>query len=125
MHAGQWQKSAAGAHEIRGKVMGIVGYGRIGSQVSVLAEAMGMSVIYHDIVDVLPMGNARAAESFEQLLRASDVVTLHVPATHDTKGMMGAAELAMMKDGSYLLNNARGNVVDIDALADALRSERL
>lgn len=125
MHAGEWQKSAIGAHEIRGKVMGIVGYGRIGSQVSVLAEAMGMTVLYHDIVDVLPMGNARAAESFEHLLRVSDVVTLHVPATHETKGMMGTEELAMMKDGSYLLNNARGNVVDINALADALRSERL
>ena len=125
MHRGQWEKSAVGAHEIRGKTMGIVGYGRIGSQVSVLAEAMGMSVIYHDIVDVLPMGNAQPADSLESLLRTSDVVTLHVPATHDTENMIGPDEIAAMKEGAYLLNNARGNVVDIDALADALRSGHL
>ena len=125
MHAGAWQKSASGAHEIRGRTMGIVGYGRIGSQVSVLAEAMGMSVQYYDIVDVLPMGNARGVASLDELLQSSDVVSLHVPATADTKDMIGAEQLAQMKPGSFLLNNARGNVVDIEALAQALESEHL
>ena len=119
MHAGQWNKSAAGAHEIRGKVMGIIGYGRIGSQVSILAEAMGMRVKYYDIVDVLPLGNATPAESLEDLLKTSDVVSLHVPATAETAGMMGEQEIRLMKKGAFLLNNARGNVVDINALATA------
>ena len=125
MHNGQWMKSADGAHEIRGRTLGIIGYGRIGSQVSVLAESMGMKVIYHDIVDVLPMGNAKPAASLEKLLSDADVVSLHVPATSDTAGMMGLEELRSMKAGSFLLNNARGNVVDIDALADVLRGGHL
>ena len=125
MHAGQWNKSAAGAHEIRGKVMGIIGYGRIGSQVSILAEAMGMRVKYYDIVDVLPLGNATPAESLEDLLKTSDVVSLHVPATAETAGMMGEQEIRLMKKGAFLLNNARGNVVDIDALATALKEGRV
>jgi D-3-phosphoglycerate dehydrogenase len=102
-----------------------VGYGRIGSQVSVLAEAMGMSVRYYDIVDVLPMGNAEGVGTLEELLETSDVVSLHVPATNDTKGMIGTRELAQMKPGAFLLNNARGNVVDIDALVQALESQHL
>lgn len=125
MHTGQWWKSAVGAHEVRGRTLGIIGYGRIGSQTSVLAEGMGLNVIYHDIVDVLPLGNAQQADSLEDLLQRSDVVSLHVPGTPLTKGMIGAAELAQMKPTAYLLNNARGNVVDVDALADALTNKRL
>ncbi|MCB9548501.1 MAG: phosphoglycerate dehydrogenase [Myxococcales bacterium] len=125
MHGGRWVKSAAGAHEVRGRTLGIVGYGRIGSQVSVLAEAMGMRVIFHDVVDVLPLGNARRARNLEELLQESDVVTLHVPATPDTRRMIGAAELGHMRPGAFLLNNARGSVVDVDALAEAISSKRL
>ena len=125
MHSGQWMKSAAGAHEIRGRTLGIVGYGRIGSQVSVLAEAMGMKVQFFDIVDVLPMGNAEEADSLESLLSTSDVVTLHVPATDTTRNMIGADELALMKRGSYFINNARGHVVDIEALKAALTEGHL
>ncbi len=125
MHRGQWNKSAKGAHEIRGRTLGIVGYGRIGSQVSVLAEAMGMKVVYHDAIDVLPLGNAVRAESLQALLSTADVVTLHVPANPSTKMMMDAERIAQMKPGGYLLNNARGSVVDLDALAAALREGRL
>ncbi len=125
MHRGAWRKSALGAHEIRGRTLGIVGYGRIGSQTSVLAEAMGMQVIYYDVVDVLPMGMARRVESLDALLAEADVVTLHVPATAGTQDLIQARELGLMKPGSFLLNNARGNVVDVDALADALRSGHL
>ncbi len=122
MHAGVWQKSSSGAHEIRGRTLGIVGYGRIGSQVSVLAEAMGMRVIFYDQVQVLPLGNARQAKSLKELLKESDVVTLHVPATPDTDTLIGAKELGAMKPGAMLINNARGTVVDVDALAAALKS---
>jgi D-3-phosphoglycerate dehydrogenase len=125
LHQGRWRKSASGAHEVRGRTLGIVGYGRIGSQVSVLAEAMGMRVLYHDVVDTLPLGNAAAAGSLHALLEQSDVVTLHVPATRETEWMIGEKEIARMKEGAFLINNARGNVVDLDALADALRSGRL
>ena len=125
MHSGGWDKSAVGAHEIRGRTLGIVGYGRIGTQVSILAEAMGMNVIYHDIVDVLPLGNATAARSLEDLLSRSDVVSLHVPATSETNGMMTRERIDQMKPGSFLINNARGSVVDIDALKDALESGHL
>lgn len=125
MHAGQWRKSSAGSHEVRGRTLGIVGYGRIGSQVSVLAEAMGMRVIYHDVVPTLSMGNASAAGSLDDLLQKSDVVTLHVPATEGTNGLIGERELGLMRDGAMLLNNSRGSVVDIEALAGALRSGRL
>lgn len=120
-HEGRWQKSATGAFEVRGKTLGIVGYGHIGSQVSILAEAMGMRVLYYDIVDKLPMGNATPVANLATLLEESDVVTLHVPSTPDTRDMIGPAELARMKKGAYLINNARGNVVEIDALAEALR----
>jgi len=125
LHAGKWTKSASGAHEIRTRTLGIVGYGRIGSQVSVLAESMGMNVIYYDVAHVLPLGNARAASSLEDLLRRSDVVTIHVPDTEDTRLLIGERELSCMKPGAFLINNARGTVVDIDALAKALRKERI
>lgn len=121
MHAGVWEKSAAGAHEVRGRTLGIVGYGHIGTQVSVLAEAMGMRVVYYDIVPKMPMGNARAAKSLAELLEQSDVVTLHVPATEATRRMIGAPQLGKMKRGAFLINNARGSVVDVDALAQAIR----
>lgn len=125
MHAGRWVKSASGAHEVRGKTLGIVGYGHIGAQVSVLAEAMGMRVLFYDVVPKLPLGNARAAGSLGELLEQADAVTLHVPADETTRGMIGAAELARMKPTAHLLNNARGSIVDIDALAGAIREGRL
>ncbi|MEZ6241522.1 MAG: phosphoglycerate dehydrogenase [Phycisphaerales bacterium] len=125
MHAGVWDKSSAGSHEVRGKTLGIVGYGHIGSQVSVLAEAMGMVVVYYDVEAKLPLGNARACGSLGELLERADVVTLHVPATPTTKGMIGAREIGRMKPGAMLINNARGSVVDVDALAAAVKTGRL
>jgi D-3-phosphoglycerate dehydrogenase len=125
LHQGKWRKSATGAHEIRGRTLGIIGYGRIGSQTSVLAEAMGMRVIYHDLIDVLPMGRAERAESLEALLSRSDVVSLHVPGTPQTANMIRAEQLAQMRPGAMLLNNARGNVVHVEALAEALRTGHL
>ncbi|ALN91572.1 phosphoglycerate dehydrogenase [Lysobacter gummosus] len=121
-HRGGWSKSAAGSHEVRGKTLGIVGYGHIGTQVGVLAEGIGMNVIFHDIETKLSLGNARHASSLDDLLRRSDVVTLHVPETSSTQGMIGAAQIASMKPGAHLLNASRGTVVDIDALAAALKS---
>lgn len=121
-HQGQWLKSASGAHEVRGKTLGIVGYGHIGSQVSILAEAMGMRVLFYDTLSKLPLGNAGVASSLEEVLSKSDVVTLHVPDTQTSRGMIGRAQLAMMKKGAYLINNARGSVVDLDALRDAIES---
>jgi D-3-phosphoglycerate dehydrogenase len=125
LHRGEWDKSAEGSHEVRGRTLGIVGYGHIGSQVSVLAEALGMRVLYHDVVPKLPLGNARAVRSLGDLLKESDVVTLHVPANESTKGLIGASQLKKLRPGSYLINNARGGVVDIPALAAALRSGHL
>jgi len=124
-HAGGWDKSATHAREVRGKTLGIVGYGNIGSQISVLAEAFGMRVIYHDTIPKLGHGNATAAASLHDLLAASDVVTLHVPETAQTANLIGAAEIAAMRPGAILINNSRGRVVDLDALAEALRSGRL
>jgi D-3-phosphoglycerate dehydrogenase len=124
-HQGKWSKSATGAHEIRGKTLGIVGYGHIGSQVSVLAEAMGLTVLYYDVVKKLPLGNSKACDTFEELLQQSDFVTFHVPATDQTKKMMGKEQIALMKDGAYLLNASRGTVVIIDDLVDALKSKKL
>jgi D-3-phosphoglycerate dehydrogenase len=124
-HQGGWDKSAANSWEVRGKTLGIVGYGNIGSQLSVLAEAFGMRVIYHDHTAKLPHGNARQAATLGELLAESDVVSLHVPETPETRGMIGAAEIAAMKPAAVLINNARGTVVDLDALADALRGGRL
>lgn len=125
MHKGEWDKSAAGAHEVRGRTLGIVGYGRIGSQVSILAEAMGMRVVYYDVLSVLPLGNARPVRTLDELLAQSDVVTLHVPATKKTEKLIGAKQIGQMRDGAYLINNARGTVVDIPALASALTSGKL
>lgn len=125
MHRGDWDKSAHGAHEVRGRTLGIVGYGHIGSQLSVLAEALGMRVVFYDIAPKLPLGNARACRSLPELLKAADVVSLHVPATPRTKNLIGAAEVRMMRPGSMLINNARGSVVDLDALAAALGAGRL
>jgi D-3-phosphoglycerate dehydrogenase len=125
VHEGKWNKVATNSYEVRGKVLGIIGYGHIGRQLGVLAEAMGLRVIFYDIVAKLPMGNNQAAASMDELLAASDFVSLHVPETPQTKNLIGAAELAKMKRGSYLLNLARGTVVVIEALADALRSGHL
>ena len=124
-HRGGWSKSAEGSHEVRGKTIGIVGYGHIGTQVGVLAEALGMNVIFHDIETKLSLGNARAAAGLGDLLARSDVVTLHVPETAATRNMFAAAQLAAMKPGAHLINASRGTVVDIDALAAALESGRV
>ncbi|CAM2066013.1 phosphoglycerate dehydrogenase [Sulfidibacter corallicola] len=124
-HRNEWRKSAVGCFEVRGKSIGIVGYGHIGSQVSVLAEAMGMRVYYHDIVSKLPLGNAQRVDSLEELLKVSDVVSLHVPATPQTEYMIRAEHLAMMKKGSYLINASRGNVVVVEALSELIRNEHL
>ena len=124
-HAGGWVKSAIGSREVRGKTLGIIGYGNIGTQLSTLAEALGMRVLYHDRADKLRHGNSEPAGSLGALLAASDVVSLHVPDTAETAGMMGAAELAAMKRGAYLINNSRGSVVDLPALADSLRAGHL
>lgn len=121
-HQGRWLKDADGSHEVRGKRLGIVGYGHIGSQLSILAEALGMRVSYYDVVNKLPLGNAVATEDLDTLLRESDFVTLHVPDTEQTRGMMGAKQLATLKRGAYLINASRGTVVDIDALAAAIDS---
>ena len=124
-HVGVWDKSAANAREVRGKTLGIVGYGNIGTQVSVLAEAFGMRVVYHDPLPKLGHGNARSAPSLAALLAEADVVTLHVPDLPGTVNMIGAAELAMMRKGAVLLNNSRGRVVDIEALRAAMESGHL
>mgnify|MGYP005814733549 CR=1 FL=1 len=124
-HAGGWDKSANGSREVRGKTLGIVGYGNIGSQLSNLAEAMGMRVIYFDLTDKLRHGNTEPVDSLEELLASSDVVTLHVPETPATANMIGERQIRHMKDGAYLINNSRGTVVDLDALASALRDGKL
>lgn len=124
-HRGTWQKSAAGAHEARGKCLGIVGYGHIGTQVGVMAEALGMQVIYFDIATKLTLGNARAVKTLDELLAVADVVTLHVPETDQTRRMIGARELALMRPGASLINASRGSVVDVEALAAALDRRHL
>ncbi len=125
VHLGKWRKAVNGSTEVRGKTLGIIGYGHIGSQVGVLAEAIGMRVVFHDIGSKLPLGNNRAAASLSEVLRESDFVTLHVPATPQTKDLIGGAQLAQMKKGACLLNNARGSVVVIRALAEALERGHL
>ncbi|MBO9425367.1 phosphoglycerate dehydrogenase [Labrenzia sp. R4_1] len=124
-HEGRWMKTAAGSHEVRGKTLGIIGYGNIGTQLSNLAEAMGLRVIYYDTIDKLQHGNVMPADSMDALLSESDVVSLHVPDTPGTRDMFGADQIAKMKKGAFLINNARGKVVDIDALAAALKSGQL
>jgi D-3-phosphoglycerate dehydrogenase len=123
-HRGGWKKSAENSYEIRGKTLGIVGYGSIGTQLSVLAEGLGMQVIFHDVVTKLPLGNARQV-SLNELLAQADIVTLHVPELASTHGMLGAAQIAAMKQGSILINASRGTVVDLDALAQALKNQQL
>ncbi|CAN5264457.1 phosphoglycerate dehydrogenase [soil metagenome] len=121
-HRGGWSKSAAGSFEVRGKVLGVVGYGHIGTQIGLLAEGVGMRVIYHDIEPKLALGNARTAISLDDLLGRADIVTLHVPETLQTKWMIGPEQLSKMRAGSMLINASRGTVVDIDALAASLTS---
>jgi D-3-phosphoglycerate dehydrogenase len=125
VHAGTWKKAASACHEIRGKTLGVVGYGHIGKQLGVLAEALGMRVLFHDHIAKLPMGNNRPVASLAALLEQADFVSLHVPETPETRGMIGAAELARMRRGACLLNASRGTVVVLPALADALRSGHL
>lgn len=124
-HRGGWLKSAENAFEIRGKTLGIVGYGSIGTQLSVLAEALGMHVVFFDVVTKLPLGNARQLAKLSELLALSDVVTLHVPETQATQWMIGEPEIAAMKPGGVLINASRGTVVRIEPLADALRQKKL
>jgi D-3-phosphoglycerate dehydrogenase / 2-oxoglutarate reductase len=124
-HRGGWSKAATGSHEVRGKTLGIVGYGHIGTQVGVMAEALGMRVIFHDIETKLALGNAQPANGLDDLLARADIVTLHVPETASTQWMIGAQQIAKMKSGAHLINAARGTVVVIDALAEALKSGHL
>jgi D-3-phosphoglycerate dehydrogenase len=124
-HRGEWLKTAAGSREARGKTLGIVGYGHIGTQVGVLAEALGMQVVFYDVEMKLAMGNARQIASFYELLSSSDIVTLHVPETPLTAHMMNAAAIAKMKPGASLINAARGSVVDLKALEEALEARHL
>lgn len=125
LHRGIWQKAASGSFETRGKKLGIVGYGNIGSQLSVLAEAMGMKVFLYDVVSKLPLGNATQVDSLQQLMSECDVVSLHVPETPETRDMIGARELGWMQDSAVLINASRGSVVEINALADALRENKI
>ena len=125
LHRGGWVKSAVDSYEVRGKTLGIIGYGHIGTQIGVLAEQLGMRVIFTDIEAKLPLGNAQAMSSLEALMGTADVVTLHVPETPETALMIGAVQLAAMKPGSHLINASRGSVVDIDALTSALERRHL
>ncbi|MFZ7174167.1 phosphoglycerate dehydrogenase [[Pasteurella] aerogenes] len=125
VHRGLWNKSAAGSHEARSKKLGIVGYGHIGSQLSIIAESLGMHVYFYDIENKLPLGNAQQVRSLEELLSSCDVISLHVPENASTKNLMSAERIAQLKEGSILINAARGTVVDIDALADALKAGKI
>ncbi|MBS1975365.1 MAG: phosphoglycerate dehydrogenase, partial [Bacteroidetes bacterium] len=122
-HRGIWMKDSKGSYELRGKTLGIIGYGNIGTQVSVLAESLGMKVIFYDIVTKLPLGNAVAKKSLKELVSQSDIVTLHVPETAQTKKMITKSLLKQFKKGSILLNYARGEVVDLNALSEAIKEE--
>jgi D-3-phosphoglycerate dehydrogenase len=124
-HRGEWHKTAKGSYEARGKTLGIVGYGHIGTQVGLLAEALGMRVLYHDIEEKLSLGNATPVQSLPELLRQADVVTLHVPGGPATKNLIGAAELKLMRKGSCLINAARGQIVETQALCDALKRRHI
>ncbi|MEK0084375.1 phosphoglycerate dehydrogenase [Geminicoccaceae bacterium SYSU G07066] len=124
-HRGEWIKSAANSWEVRGKTLGIVGYGNIGAQLSVLAESLGMHVIFHDIAPKLPLGRAEPCPDLENLLRRADVVSLHVPDTQATRWMIGERQIRAMRPGSFLINAARGTVVDVEALAAAIRDGHL
>jgi D-3-phosphoglycerate dehydrogenase len=124
-HGGGWDKSAVGSNEVRGKTLGIVGYGNIGTQLAALAEAMGMRVYYYDHTEKLRHGNVEPTDTLDELLARADVVSLHVPETPATQGLIGEAEIARMRPGALLINNSRGTVVDLDALAAALRARKL
>jgi D-3-phosphoglycerate dehydrogenase len=124
-HAGIWQKDAKGSFELRGKTLGIIGYGNIGSQVSVMAEAMGMNVIYFDVVNKLPHGNAKQIKNLDELLANSDIVTLHVPSDKSTRNMMNEARFSAMKKGAIFINYARGDVVDLDSLKKFIDDEMI
>lgn len=124
-HQGKWFKEAKNSFEVRGKNIGIVGYGHIGSQVSILAESLGMNVYYYDIEKKLSLGNAKACSSLDELLQVSDIVTLHVPETELTKNMITKRELSLMKKGSYLINTSRGSVVNLNDLAEAIENKHL
>lgn len=124
-HRGEWEKSALGSYEARGKTLGIIGYGHIGTQLSILAEHLGMRVQFYDIEDKLVLGNSFQVKSLKKLLNTSDVVTLHVPETPQTRNMIGEKQLAQMKDGAILINAARGTVIDIAALVEALQTKKL
>jgi D-3-phosphoglycerate dehydrogenase len=124
-HRGEWLKSASDAYEVRGKTLGIIGYGNIGSQISVMAESIGMKVRFYDTVTKLPLGNAEQVRNLKELLQQADVISLHVPDTESTRGLMGTKELATMKPGAMLINAARGQIVDIDSLCKVLKSGHL
>ncbi len=124
-HSGKWLKEASNSYEVRGKNIGIIGYGHIGSQVSVLAESLGMNVFYYDVVSKLNLGNAKACESLEELLKISDIITLHVPETEETKNMITYEKLKLMRKESYLINSSRGSVVNLEDLAKALEEKHL
>lgn len=122
LHRGGWKKAAHGCYEARGKTLGIIGYGHIGTQVGIIAESLGLKVVFYDIENKLSLGNARQLDTIEELFAAADIITMHVPETDLTRGMINAAALAKMKEGVFFLNASRGTVVDIPALAEALRS---
>ncbi|MGO2011503.1 MAG: phosphoglycerate dehydrogenase [Pseudoalteromonas sp.] len=124
-HRGNWLKSANGSFEARGKTLGIVGYGHIGIQLSIMAENIGMNVEFYDIEDKLSLGNATQVHNLTQLLQRADIISLHVPETPQTKNLIGTAELEVMKQGAILINASRGTVVDIDALAESLRDKKI
>ncbi|UIR33326.1 phosphoglycerate dehydrogenase [Pasteurella multocida] len=125
VHRGIWNKSANGSHEVRGKKLGIIGYGHIGSQLSIIAESLGMRVFFYDIENKLPLGNAQQLRTLEELLSSCDVVSLHVPENASTKNLISAERIAQLKEGTILINAARGTVVDIDALAQALEAGKI
>jgi len=124
-HQGMWMKDAKGSYELRGKTLGIIGYGNIGSQVSVMAEALGMNVIYFDVITKLPHGNAKQIRDLSELLAVSDIVTLHVPSDATTRNMINEATLSSMKDGAIFLNYSRGDVVDLEALRNFIESKKI
>jgi len=125
LHAGHWNKSSAGCHELRGKKLGIIGYGNIGSQLSVLAENLGMEVMYYDISDKLSLGNAKSCKTMKEVLKNADIVTIHVDGRSANKNLIGKKEFALMKQGALFLNASRGFVIDVEALAEAITQKRL
>lgn len=124
-HAGMWMKEASGSFELRGKTLGLIGYGNIGSQVSVLAEALGMQVLYYDVEPKLPLGNAKPVRTLKDLLHSAQIISLHIPETASTKKLIGKDELACMQQGSILINYSRGSVVDLPALKHAIEQKKI